>query len=288
MVIFIAEGRLGNQIFQYAFIKTIKNENEKILSSGLNELLEVFEVDDVTNLRRKKKRWRLSLFRLIKPTLNILSDMKIISSISVNHDKVLNTYERESATYDSRQGLIKNITFIKRGFFQSEAFFDKNTADQLQIKNKYKTDAAKLLKDIPRDYHKIFVHVRIGDYKHFKIYGKDTLLPFSYFEKQIDWFTKNKNNCFFIFLSDEPDIIKDRFPHVKMKLISTNNHHGTDLAIMSKCNSAILSPSSFSWWGSYFMKKRDTVFAPKYWLGFNSKIEFQGQGTPSYSKKIKI
>jgi hypothetical protein len=46
-------------------------------------------------------------------------------------------------------------------------------------------------------------------------------------------------------------------------------------AIMTMCNRAILSPSSFGWWESYFMKGRDIVFAPKYWLGFNSQIDHQ-------------
>jgi len=71
-------------------------------------------------------------------------------------------------------------------------------------------------------------------------------------------------------------------------MISINQHFGTDLVLMTQCCSAILSASSFSWWGSYMMKERDTVFAPKFWLGFRSKIEYQAQGVPSYSKEVEI
>lgn len=31
MIIFLADGRLGNQIFQYAFLKTISKKNETIV-----------------------------------------------------------------------------------------------------------------------------------------------------------------------------------------------------------------------------------------------------------------
>ena len=113
-------------------------------------------------------------------------------------------------------------------------------------------------------------------------------MPIRYFQTQVKWFLKNKRTPFFIFLSDEAEFIEKEFGYIKNKVISNNNHFGMDLAIMTLCNSAILSPSSFSWWGSYLMKERDTVFVPKYWLGFGSKIEYQYQGTPSFSKEVEI
>ena len=99
---------------------------------------------------------------------------------------------------------------------------------------------------------------------------------------------QNRENCFFILLGDDTKLLLDEFCYIEDKMISSNNHYGTDLAIMTQCNSAILSPSSFGWWGSYLMEERDTVFAPKYWLWFRSKIEYQEQAVPSYSKEVEI
>ena len=84
------------------------------------------------------------------------------------------------------------------------------------------------------------------------------------------------------------NFFSEEFHYLENKIISSDHHFGIDLAIMTQCNSAILSPSSFGWWGSYLMVERDTVFAPKYWLGFRSKIEFQGKSVPSYSKQVAI
>ena len=132
------------------------------------------------------------------------------------------------------------------------------------------------------------MHIRSNDYKDHNVCGKSTLLPMNYYKDQIKWFIQNKKDCFFIFLGDETKSLSQEFQFIENKMISKNQHFGTDLVLMTQCCSAILSASSFSWWGSYMMKERDTVFAPKYWLGFRSKIEYQAQGVPSYSKEVEI
>ncbi len=47
------------------------------------------------------------------------------------------------------------------------------------------------------------------------------------------------------------------------------------MAIMSLCNHAILSASSFSWWGAALMSTpQKFVIGPQYWLGFKSNEWF--------------
>ena len=288
MIIFLADGRLGNQIFQYTFLKTIQKNNEKIIVSGFEELKEVFEINDIVYLNKKNKWLRTFLNRIIKPILYYLSQIKIISSIAINHETILEKYRREITTFNNIKGLFKNITFVKLGFFQSESFFKKEIADNLKIKDIYIQEASNFLNSLSKNSHKIFIHIRRGDYNDFKVYGKNTLLPMNYFHNQIKWFLNNRQNCDFIFLSDEPDFIEKEFDYLKDKIISKNNHFGTDLAIMTLCNSAILSPSSFGWWGSYLMKDRDIVFAPKYWLGFESKVEYHKNSIASFMEEMEI
>lgn len=288
MKIFLADGGLGNQIFQYVFLKTIKDNNEKIIVSGFEDLREVFEIDDIVILNAENKWFRDVLYRLCMPVLKYLGDRRIISSIAVNHETVLDKYRRETATFTRQKGLFYFITFVKPGFFQSEKFFDRSVLKQLKIKDRYLEEADKFLQNIPQNNQKIFVHIRRGDYKDHTVYGKSTLLPMSYFNEQIEWFLENRENPFFIFLSNEHEFINKEFKFIENKLISSNNHYGTDLAIMTKCHSAILSPSSFGWWGSYLMEDTDTVFAPEYWLGFNSGMEYHCEAIPSIARKVAI
>lgn len=288
MILFLADGRLGNQLFQYAFLKTIQTNNEKILVSGFEELIEVFEIKGIININKKNRLLKFLLYKLLKPILNFLSDINALSSMAVHHEKILGKYRRESTKVNRNKGYLRSLTFIKLGFFQSEAFFDKEVVSPIKIKNNYIDAANKFLGDIPKNSHKVFIHIRRSDYKNYKVYGKSTLLPMSYFEQQIEWFKKNKENSFFVFLSDDCDFIEKEFADLDNKIISTNNDMGTDFAIMTCCNSAILSPSSFGWWGSYMMEQRDVVFAPMYWLGFNSKYEYHSGSTPSFSEVVKI
>ena len=91
-------------------------------------------------------------------------------------------------------------------------------------------------------------------------------------------------------MSDEPDIIRKEFNYLENKIISIDNDSGTDLAIMTKCRSGILSPSSYGWWGSYLMKDRDIIIAPKYWMGHKSGIEYltTKNNCPSYSIQKEV
>lgn len=288
MIVFLAEGRLGNQIFQYSFLKTIQKNKEKIVVSGFEDLKEVFEIDGLVFLNKKNRWVRGFLFRICKPIFCFLADKSIISSISVNHEKVLEKYRREATTFTRSKGFLSFINFVKLGFFQSENFFDENVTKQLKIKNKYLEEADEFLNAIPEYSNKIFIHIRRGDYKDHTIYGEGTLLPMSYFNEQIDWFIQNREHPFFIFLSDEPEFIEKEFEYIENKTISIDNSFGTDLAIMSKCNSAILSPSSFGWWGSYLMQYRDTVFAPKHWLGFRSGVDYHSYPINKFIKEVNI
>jgi hypothetical protein len=272
MIFFLADGRFGNQVFQYLFLKTIQEYDEKILVSGFEDLQQVFEVNNFINLNKKNFWIRSFLFRIFKPILDWLANKKIISSISVVHQDILKEYRRETVDYKTNIGLFKSIRYVKLGFFQSEEFFKKELVSGLNIKKNFLNKSIDFMKPFEKRY-KVFVHIRRGDYKNYKVYGKNTLLPMSYFHNQIRWFLKNRNDVYFIFLSDETDFIEKEFSYLKYKVVSTNSYE-VDFAIMTKCNGAILSPSSFSWWGSYMMDDRDIVFAPKYWLGFESKVDY--------------
>ena len=287
MIFFIADGRLGNQIFQYAFLKTIAKNNEKIVVTGFEELLEVFCGVEVLNINRKIKVLRGMLYKVIKPIVYFLGKARLITLIKVNHEIVLEKYKRESTSFTTKKGLLSFIRYGETGFFQSDIFFDKNKIKDLHIKVKYVQEAEKQLSMIDDSFLKVFVHIRMGDYKDYKVFGKSTLLPMNYFHSQIDWFIKNKKNPYFIFLSDEPEMIENEFVYVENKLIPKNNHFGVDFAIMTLCEGAILSHSSFGWWGSYMMGNRDIVFAPKHWVGFESDIHY-GASLTNFMKEINI
>jgi hypothetical protein len=288
MILFISQGRLGNQLFQYAFLQTIREKNEKILVLGFSELKEVFYTKGIVNFPYRRDIWTRVSYKLFIYLINFLVSVRMISSINVDKKYYKNGYSCEGKTTSFSRGLFKNITFVLPGFFQSQEFFEKRAIDHLRIKEKFSLDAKKIFSRFPKNSYYVFIHLRRGDYLDFKVFDKNTLLPLRYFNNQIQWFVNNKKNPFFIFISDDSSFIRSNFSHVTSKHFMEDNHFGTDLSIMTLCNGAILSPSSFGWWGSYLMKKRDKVFAPKFWLGFESKINFPSCTTPNYCTSVEI
>ena len=126
------------------------------------------------------------------------------------------------------------------------------------------------------------------DYEKHNLLGKNLLLPIEYYHKLILSFLKNRKNVFLIFMGDDTEYIKHNFGGITESIISEDNQPAIDLHIASLCQGAILSPSSFGWWATYLMKEKDIVFAPKYWLGFNSKIEYQKGSIPSFAIPVDV
>ncbi len=314
MLFYIAEGRIGNQIFQYAFLKTISYKlKQKVISFGFDELSETFDGVDIFVIKnpfypiKDKKRfraiywWYNYIFYRIRDSLDLLSDKGLISCIehderikgakyidqkSEETDKKINETNIKK-DWELKIGLIRKFVFVKPGFFQSERFFSPDLLN-IKIKQRFLYEAQRFIETrLPKDAYKVFVHFRAGDYKNFRIFGKEVIPPLPYYKNLIKWFEENRKNCFFIIPTDEPNEAENLFFDIRNKVIS-KNHHGVDMAIMSLCDGAILSPSSFSWWGAYFMKKRDIVFAPKYWTGWKSKIEYPPGCFPSFAKEVQI
>ena len=48
-----------------------------------------------------------------------------------------------------------------------------------------------------------------------------------------------------------------------------------DLYSLSQCDSVIIANSSFSWWGSYLGKEKETVIAPARWFGKDGFQDFE-------------
>lgn len=268
-------------------MRSVAKENEKIVLVGLNEIFEVFENIEAINIRARNKYIRYFISKFIEPAFELLANKKIISSYNQIR-KNIDGYSLAMSDYQYNKGLVKTIRYVYRGHFQSEKFFDKKIAHNLQIKKIYMDKANGFLSSIPGNRYKIFIHIRRGDYLNWSVLGENPTLPISYFDKQVEWFRNNRKSCFFIFSSDDPYFVKREFSHVKNKKISMNNSVYMDLAIMSMCEGSIISNSSLPWWGAYLMKNRDIVLSPKYWLGFKSKRWFPEGIKLSFAEIIEV
>jgi hypothetical protein len=282
MILFLSDGRLGNQLFQYAFLNTVAKNNEKILTANMEQFIEKFDIDN-TNFQHFVfgKYCKFLIHKLLKPFLMLCVKLKLIDYITQN-----NNATSALPTFTTQKGLL-SIKLVETNFFQSEKFFD-NTKVDFRVKEHYRSEAKEFFSQISKKYTKIFVHVRRGDYIFESYQGFQGIdLPKSYFENAMKEITKDIEDPFFIFLSDDFSYVECCFENVQNKIISKNSM-ATDLEIMSLCEYGIVSNSSFSWWGAYMMKNRKMVIFPKYWYGWKSKIESHIDIQPNWAKIIEV
>ncbi len=310
MIIFLSEGGFGNQLFQFAFLATYAEKNEKIIVWGFEDLTSIFEVKDkrffifsvedeilkflpkvFPSKFRRVMKYRILLglikYGFVRKTLKILAKSKVISYVSLKKEKICENTYRETTDVVFSRGFISSIKYVGPYFFQSEKLFRKDVLNNLRFKAEYVRKAKEFVSAY-KNYYRVAVHIRRGDFRNFWICGENPILPFDYFQRRIKWFLENRKNPFFIFLSDEPDKIREEFSFLGDKMVISQNPWQIDFLIITMCDGAIISPSSFSWWACYFMKNKDVVFAPKYWLGFKIKKEFP-QGTfPSFAVPCEV
>jgi hypothetical protein len=261
------EGRLGNQLFQYAFAyATAKRLNTSFyLDKSADPLL----IDKYFNIE-KDFCWILDTYVFsIKGFKNLFS-FHLKRNFYLLIEKLLGLSQIifDSAVEPAMQtGNIKNHS-IYQGFFQSEQYFSefkKEVFDLFSIKSEYKNQFEETFRSLPAAGQYVTVHIRRGDYIDHGI-----VLDTSYYHNAIKSI-HNRNN-YYIFISDDPGFVRKEFSYLSNSHVSEYGEI-IDLQFLINADICILSNSSFSWWGAWLNVGPAKIIAPKYWLG-NEKREF--------------
>jgi hypothetical protein len=283
MIIFISDGRLGNQIFQYSFLKTIMKKKEIIICLNMGLFFKTFEFEEYHIWHVSNKYIKFFIKDIITPyILTILCKASIINYVEQKKDINL----RPLPDWSEKRGLFPIIRYVNSDFFQSEIFFDQAVVSHIKIKDEYMVNAKQIISDIPENYTKVFIHIRRGDYINMPYMGDLGIdLPKSYYEKAINIIKKEIKLPFFILLSDDPSFVKCCFKDLVPKIILKNSSE-IDFGIMTLCEAGIISNSSYSWWGAYLMNTKKKVISPKYWYGWKQRVESHIGIQPSFSEVI--
>jgi len=241
-------GRLGNQIFQYAFFQYLKTNNPADTFFFVNPhhgyLTKYFDLDTLQSLTLASKAY--SLYARSLPKLFTFKE-HYIESIQVPKDVQ-----------------VKDWTIYK-GFFQTDFFVKRIRGDfNIKIKKEFTDRFHADFGEIFTNHKTITVHIRRTDYLK---YGKrDISLPIEYFKRRLDAI-EDVDQYKVFFVSDDIEYVKAFFKE-KPNYIYSNNDEITDFQIIQHSDIAIISNSSFAWWAAYLSSKKNTVYGPKNWLGF--------------------
>jgi len=271
MIIVKIMGGLGNQMFQYAFGRS--------LSYGRHVPL---KLDISWYSGQSKRNFCLNHFNI---NALIASDLEInrvrygpnnlVGKIQSKFQRLLPYYKRR--VIQQREGIFdRNILRASRnaylsGYWASEKYFQHIAP---VIRDDFKlTEALNQTNSFChqriQERQAISIHIRRGDYlegNNARFFGAQ---PLAYYHRAIDFMVEHVNQPFFFLFSDDIDWVKKNlsidFP---CEYVSHNDLALAyyDLFLMSHCKHHIIANSTFSWWGAWLCKNPNKIIiAPRQW-----------------------
>ena len=255
-----SNGRLGNQMFQYA---------------GLRGIAAKRGYDWCIPPENYQHRDNYGLFETFEMTNVKESNIGFVSGSVVQENDFCFTQDFFDACPDE---------VSLDGYFQTEKYFN-HIRDEILEDFTFRSEYLKPCKEYidSLDQPPIFLHVRQSDNIGREEYHP--ILPISYFEDALsNW--SDDTPCF-VFTDDlewckSQDYFKqDRFlfnENAERYSYQTVDGTGqmqntllpqTDLCLMSLCSGGIVANPSFSWWGAWLQNNRGKIVAPnpKKWFG---------------------
>jgi hypothetical protein len=274
-----SNGRLGNQMFQYAALRGIAAHRnfdwcippEDYPSLTNYTIQECFKLNHLTEKN----------IRTLNPIITkneLFSFYNLANSNSTIKNRIEKSYEFDEDIFNN----VEDNTNID-GFFQTERYF-KHIKDEICEDFEFKDDILEPCKEFISQFSEvIFLHIRRGDNV-----GRENLCRIptleNYYAKALENFS---NTTAVIVCSDDIEWCNQQafFNDDRFYLSNNNEKYSykcidgdnvmrnstvpyVDLCLMSLCNGGIIPTSTLSWWGGYLQKNRtNPIIVQDPWFG---------------------
>jgi hypothetical protein len=265
---FIESGRLGNQLFQYAALRSVCAADERLVLVGFHDLRAVMDQLDATFVCGDVNGWCLRTIARGRRVLDSLMARQLLVSLGREVHGEGGSSLRMSA------GLFPKLRYCTKGYFQSESHFDPAVVEPLHVRDTIMRPAHELLHALGSpDRPRVFVHVRRGDYLEFPSKLEPAVLPLEWYHACMDRLRSRYQDPVFVVCSDDRRYVSEMFSGIADVHV---HHHSPyiDFALMSACDGGVLSPSSYAWWAAYFANRRrpgGVFVGPEFWCGHRAK-----------------
>ena len=256
------EGRLGNQMFQYAFLRGVAANinSDWIIPSEDAQRYDNYGLYDCFVLKNCQQKNR---------------------GESNFNDYVYREMHFNESAFNWNQG---DVNFS--GNFQSERYFE-NIIEQIRedftFNDDYLKPCQEYINSIGGRDENIFLHVRRGSpnltgrrgekWSYQMIQEYHPLCKKDYYIKALEHFPDKK----VIVVSDTIDWCKEQDWLQDDRFLFSDSSYETfgdgasvpyiDLCLMSLCGGAIIANSSLSWWGAWLQNDTGKVIVPDPWFG---------------------
>jgi len=277
MIIVKIIGGLGNQLFQYAFARSVSLRLKTDFKLDVNSF----------NTYYKIRKYSLNHFNIKQ---RFAKDSDFFGFVwFIKQNKLFNTfykylrlksklmpfyYPERTFHFDPRV-FSKNGTYFD-GFWQTEKYFkdiESLIRKELTLVNPFSKESEILLEKIKK-LNAISIHVRryvTSADKSFSntsdIHGTCSM---DYYKKAIEYVARHERNPHFFVFSDNYEWVVENFKSLPYSITCVKNDDEKDyedLILMASCKHNIIANSSFSWWGAWLnSNKNKIVIAPSRWF----------------------
>lgn len=272
MIRVILKGGLGNQMFQYAFGKTVALEKGQDLQLDTCFLDCRIPVKDFT-----VRNYDLDLFQVSETLAHKKNTTFVSKYISYPWRKILGKFDsgyivEGDNPYFFDEELVKRVLDSRRditleGYWNNYKYFESHKAEISQIFNTEKLYDPRYekLEAMIKDTNSVSVSIRRGDYLNPKHKNVFAYLDKDYYIKATQEIrARVENPKFFVFSYDDPEWIKSQMEFSEEELVIVGKEFvgerfRTYLRLTSICKHNIISNSTFAFWGAWLNKNVDKV-----------------------------
>lgn len=276
VIVRIWEG-LGNQMFQYAYARALR---EKGMEVGI-DLKKAYDGSFKRDRSHDARQNTIQNYKITLPQIDVerYGKYKYLRRETAK-DKLLfwmgehsalryRFYEEEELRYSEKLASLSGNYYVK-GWFQNERYF-YGIRDILlrEFVPRNKIRIPESLRKAMKYEESVSIHIRRTDY----VRTQNTL-SMTYYYKAIEYLRAFYKRPVFLVFSDDLDWAKGHL-QIDADVLFVNEdgrlQDYEELLIMSRCSSNIIANSTFSWWAAWLNRNEEKhVVAPRKW--------FPGQG----------
>ncbi len=271
MIIIRLSGGLGNQMFQYAFAKSLS-----ILHPEQSFSL------DISSFQGTYRKYDLQHFCVDIPIADNKNKAQLLDKEKTFLNKFREKYspyykkikvEEQYYHFDKKLLEVKQNALIN-GYFQSEKYFkvcEKEIRENFQFRKNPLGDNSDMLATIQNTANAVSIHIRRGDFVGNSLHPLQSEF---FFKESISILQAKASNLHLFLFSNDVAWVKEYLHFdVPYTIVDINNEENgfEDLRLMSCCQHHIIANSSFSWWGAWLNPNPNKiVVAPAKWVDSQS------------------
>lgn len=266
-VIIRLQGRMANQMFEWALSKAIKKQTgiQPIFDdSEETQKLSAFNIDFKKYTIEKPLKYKL--FRKTIPLRNLRNKLTKIKI------KIPERHENPPFKFDESFINVKAPVYLD-GFFQSYKYLDMvrdELLEDFKLKKPLDSKNKKML-ELIKNTESVSLHYRRTDYLKARVANVMGSCTDEYYKAAVNIIAEKTRKPLTLFIfSDDPEWVTQNV-HFDQKVVVVDINSGKkgycDVELMKNCKHNIIANSSFSYWAAWLNENPEKiVIAPKIWM----------------------